>query len=803
MQPLTISLLSGADDATMNERMREIQLQQTSVFTTFCAKRNSGRIRRYFIRSKSVLCQFMIITLMILTITLGPTLNFWWSSHVVRENWNMINAETMGFRQERMSNTLVIHFTTLYVYSSAFAAVFPDEKPMLDMNKINAERITSFLSAFAQISKVNVSWWDLGRSDGMYIGMVSRLTDWMKGNPEKLLYCEAKEKELHGWLVDASGKNASYPWEGGDLIMQYDVTARTWFANAVTKKGVTCNDLIPESTAGDIGKNAPWFACSCPGTGLSMVAALGTPISGIQDWLQYNANTTGSKLALIREDDNMVMGIVGTDPPFDEYDNSLFLKSQDQLADPIWRAVLDSKSEWITEAEASSYVKRTFHINGKDMNLNIRIGKISLFGEGEMTFYMVFGDDRELPTGQWLKLYAIVLFGLSTLLISVLLAVIYFAVSKFRLARKTKIEGLAKKYNIEEFGVRQVPILLDHVKRSHADNPHIVSVVMEAEQMLSHYGNDLYFNTTSFYASISDENLRRKFGTIFGSYNPETNRRKNSEWITAIDSQAQLGLLSWDSWSESFNIPVPEVGDDSIIFSIVKMLHKYNDHRILFNNAQFNDFIGRAITKVDPEYHPLLYHSIVFNDFFLSQRISSILPDSDHALALMLITMMWHVEMSALRNQAIFLPDDSSFANSVKAFLLDLYDALANLDSPMLERWNLFVSRTNALRSHSSISQIGYFFAYTSLFAKDATGPLETETESIMVVGSLFVSSMFSHMFCDSDSSQYAPFNPDLDAPDTQEGEFARRLREVLFQQSKDLLADICAIHVEAPAYNH
>lgn len=791
MRPLSLTSLSAADDAMTNERRREIQLQQTSVFTTFCAKRNSGRIRRYFIRSKSDLWKSALITIVILAIMVCLTVNFWLSDYIVRNNCNVISTATMGFLEQRMSNCLMTLFTDLYVYSSAFSSVFPSENPMLTMNLINAARITSFTAMFSSISQANVSWWDLGRSDGMYIGMVSRLTNPAKGAAEKLLYCEEQNGDLYGWRVDASGTNNTYPWQGGDLIMKYDVSARTWFANAIAKKAPTCMDLYPETTAGEIGKNTPWFACSSPGVGEAMVVALGTPLSGIQAWLESHAAMSDSKLALIRESDNMVMGIVGTDAPFDEYDNALFLKSQDQLTDPTWRAVLDSKSEWFAQAEEESLVRKTFQVNGEDTVLNVRIGKISLFGEGEMTLYMVFDDRRSIASGNLLQTSVIVLFFVIGLVMIGLLGAIYLIMSKWTLKKKSKIvEVSAKRYNIEEFGVRQVPILLEHLRYSHADNPHIVSVVREAENMLAHSGDDLYFNGTSFYASISDERVRQKFQSIYGPCHYREKKVETSEKFLT-DTQSNFALLMLDSWSESFNIPVPEDDDENIKCSITALLSKYNEHRIMFNCDEFRDFIERIFVRIDRRYYPLLYHSIAFSDFYLGRRISSILPDSDHALALMLIIVMWHVEMSDIRNQAIFLPDDLSFTNTVKGFLLDLFDALAISGSAIGDRWDQFVTRINALRAHASISHIGYFFAYTSLFAKHVTR-LETETEATMVMGTLFVASMFSFLFCDSDSSQVDPVHMDLESYDKEETQFARRLRDVLFEQAKELLADLC-----------
>lgn len=776
--PLVLPALSikSRDDATAKDTLSEMRMKQVSVFTSFVAGRNSARVKRYFIKSKSAFIKALVIITVMIIFMGTLALHFWGSDREARTFIASSNSETVSMVNHRIHFSITSRFLDSCMHAEFLARHTVGENPIFEIRKDNAQRVSAGMAMLARISGTGKTHYSLSKGTGVYIGSVSD----EDGEPSQLLFGETNAT-INAWPTpDLSG---SYP---------NDLTGATAVESA----------LIPESSSmadGDwyvarVVTDIFWaMQCGVFADDGNTVATVNIALTEIQALLNPYVDLDDMRVGLVLNEGNTVIALTGTDSPFDEYRGKVFLKTTGHLTDPLWRAAFDAKGDWESTVMSGDIFWGTYDIDGEAALLNIRATPITLNGQTVMTLYLIYRDDLQVPVGHWIESDEVVIYLVVLTIIAVSIVGMYYGaqfVTRNRRSRMTPDQCQYK--HVKDVGIKYVPDILKHIEMSHGENHVVVGVMKRTRKMLANCGENLMFNADAFYASIENERVRDKFAMIFGGDRTAElvyEKEKEEGEVYARDPDAVAKIFSERQ-------AMANTAGNGTAFQIKSVLALYNEER-LFSADGLAALVDTTLKRIrNPDHLLLLWDSIEFNRFFMQNGVANLLRDKDEALALMLLTMLWHTSMGARDSDEIaeryFLLDSGVFRLKVRVFLVELYDHLDGLARDSSRRWRSFVDTMTLLAEYSGIGRLSELFAWGALMS--AAGRISLDApKSRAVIGTMFSSSMFSFMFHEDCSPRraHAIINPDRGSRSGQIDSFIDCMSDVFFVNAHRVISQL------------
>jgi hypothetical protein len=173
MKPLVIPLLSDGprDDTTFQEAIKVVKLKQIYAFTTFNGKRNSGRVERYFVHSRSSSYRNIVLLFCTICFSIGVTLAVYFGYRAIQDFGLTLRLETISSLHERVTSSLALHFIDPYLDSRLIVRLLSPPNPVLAVSQSTAATLTSFFQGAAESSSASAYWWDRIRRDNFCVGL--------------------------------------------------------------------------------------------------------------------------------------------------------------------------------------------------------------------------------------------------------------------------------------------------------------------------------------------------------------------------------------------------------------------------------------------------------------------------------------------------------------------------------------------------------------------------------------------------------------------------------------------------------
>lgn len=762
--------LSGSrnDKTNYREELNNVRLKQSSVFATFNARRNAGRIERYFVQVRSKRNARVIVLLSASIFFVALFLMIFYERKFIIASFGDVTYNTMISIQESLSISLKGSLFETYLFVNIFKDLFVNPV-VIPFNAEGAPNLTSILIEAHLASSGNIIWWDFGLPNGGLISIESYIPD---SAQVTLIFTNVSNGNgtMFTWISDKNGKNSSYPLTNGDNQGEYDSTERPWYQQAITLNKTIWTELYFGRTIGN--DYVPLVSCASPAYNIleeryEFINALGMQLEQTQSLIQRAFTTPNSRTALTTQS-GTIIAVTGNEGPIDIYNGKIIVKTIPQLSDPIWRAI--TKDPQFKDINNFS---GTYLINDKQMNLHVMTVQIEVSPGIIWILYSVICLDDLIGYQSIYDINSIVLslaIVLCTLILSLLL---YYFIQKLIDKKQSKI--LSSKKEGSESNLKQIGILpalssLKRLLRSHADNPEVINEVTNVINNLQHIENNLFYNAGALYDSIEDDAVRNKFISMFGKLDeellkepilhiPEFSQNRSSRTETT-PSQSSNNISP--EIYEAFNqrVPITSLNLDVLPSQIVSIVSQYNFKDPLFDCEKFDQLMTEAVESIMPEMLSLCFDSVDFNHMFLRWKIQSILYDSDLSLILMVMTIVWHITMRNRRSQPdlierYFILDNSELRNNSQTLLITLYDTLTDDTPRTMQRWVNFTGIVNELIEYSVVPKHQCVFAKCTLFSKTVDMTLSSNN-SLDLIELLLIGMMISFAFHDTESVRKA-----------------------------------------------
>jgi hypothetical protein len=703
MKPLILPVLSSgpSSDTTLHEVLDSIKLKQIAAFTTFNARRNSNRIERYFIHSRSATCRTVIILIGTLSFATLSIISVYFCLASLHDFALATVLSSARRLQDRIIESIILHFSDAYLYSEILVALLSPPDPVLDQRLPYAPLFTRVFHDAADSSTGSVYWWAFGRSDGMYIGMAFEPST---SDPRLLFFCNRSTRIFKTWIPDSTGYNASYPRENGTIAGSYNVTTVFWGSDAVNSGW---SALYPAVDLPGEEKRSPMVVYRANSNDDTFMVTLGIHLKTIQELLE-GLSDENTWLAIVGEHDT-VLGATGAAHPYDSNNNLIILKTTDQTNDPVWRAFgqFAQTEEFKNIGEAPN---TSWPLYGNVHPLNIP-------GASRWSLWMATSHAQVMGGEQVLIL---TMLFVCEVVVLVLLRIAYFA-SK-RLIHRQRTKALAapeKSGHVRRAGIDQAVSLAGQLVTAFPTHQELHSVLDDLVASISQSDGDLLYNVSAMTELVPEGELRNTFQAS----------------LCPADIYGQLSETVVDH--KMITRPIP-VFTEVMHGRIMEIIIQINRASPVFLPVQFERVVADLVGGVNREQLILLlFDSLEWDSLFLSTAGLTAMETVDGVLAVMLVTVCWHRVMLEHRDsmrlaERFVLMDSDALRQEMFNAKRNLYQCFNGGEG----RWERFVRIVNDLVEHAPISRASEYLAISRVTA-----------ERRALTGSVFVTGLLSFMF--------------------------------------------------------
>lgn len=743
---------------------------QNAVYNAFNAKRNAGRIDRYFLLLRSSRIEriyyYTGFVLMCVILLLCQILVRQSYSSYSQELKNLI-SETIFAKMYNSIRATVEEPIFIANFLSSFLT-----NPLLFTGKgTNAVNISGLLYKYYMTGVDTMASMMIGYGIGKLVGVHFHKED----DERFLLYSNATvlvNGTLMHWIADENGYNASYPESGGDVIEEnYNTSKQIWYLTGAKSKETTSTPIY-------FGKNVytPQFSIVSPGINkenniLQLVVSLDITLDVIQDLLTKNSKNV-SRLA-ITSNDGLLIGVTGEDAPIEDVQYEVITKTIPELKDPLWRCV--SSNPMFRSNE--NYTTICDLEDGEEHQFNVLRANIPLSIATNWTLTAIFDHDEfapnesvQFPFNDFFLPIIIVIIIWFILALFLYFSKRYLKYAQYKLLLKPKTEDLIY---MKHYGIIHAIELLRKIALAYSDNDSVHSVARQAINEITSSNNKLMFDVTRFLNRFEDPRVRQKIISLLkinliATELPNTidsNPLKNSSdaFLKISETQNIDGIASssqqfhLDGFTRHRNI-IHVMNINTIVSEVCHL----NSVDVFFDEVLFEQYIRDLISTVPQNLHFFITDSVDLFYIIAKNKMSKMIFDIDMNLAIAVALLIYHNIMinrtspqTPLVNR-YFITNTDIFTAKAKEYLFRLYDLMKEKNESSLKRWKNFVGyvlllvRNSSLENHIPI--INECFVYISYELKQKL----MFCESIVLMKMVFNFMTISYVIAPPDTTNYA-----------------------------------------------
>lgn len=761
----TISLpfSHSQEGSSQREKEENVRQRQAAVFAEFNAKRNAGRIERYFIKTRSnvaIISIFVVSSIIFIVLDLlGVLLNKESYDYFFKDSLYILMRSSTRYQIAATKNLL---FDNSY-YADMFAFLLESPRILsMDITE-GIDILQMFCNAMsASFNDYGFSY-DLGLEDGAFYSIQGN-----HGHNNYFLYYANTSKKggyshpISTWISDEYGYNASYPFVGGvyEDDGTYDAAERGWYK--ATK--YYNHSLFSKAYVGiGVGNmiDLPLMSVTSPISNAShFLGVIGVTMKfgEIQNLIKSNMPSPNSRFAIVRED-NTVVGVSGSDTAVDIYRSNIILKDINALRDPVW-AVIRKDSRFINGVNYSS----EYVIDGVKRTYSITHQFWEAFPNAIWTFHsLICATDFYKSESISISYFLITL--LIGLIIIILMVLIIRINNHIIEAEQFKTLGKNEEYldrHIEPLGIKTGFRIIKTFNKTHNDNPEIVEQIDKILLSIRTTPKVSYFEPRVLYSNIKNVNILKKFISLYGGIDVQIDRQAidisensfNNKFYKSYGSVSMSSAIALVDHTNSlftirsslFDVMVETISND-----VQNIIFKYLEESPFFEESTLREILKSLVEKINPNLQPLLLDSFTFLHILLQYRVYSLLPKPDYCIALFISIISWHISMNDRSNPELdlvdryFINDHKRYEQTTKEILKSLYQIRIDDNN---DRWNEFVYSVIEIIRASSLKKQQLVFSDFYLFSHTITmsGTL-LEPEALTVMKLLLSGATFSFFF--------------------------------------------------------
>ena len=783
---------------------------QNSLYSTFSAKRGSGRIERYFIHMRTRQFAQGIYIVAVCIVMIALSLFIYFLQEMMRDKFIEVKSQIMVstlYNCLRTTMQLVLEANFFTEINAVFYS-YPELIHIGESNDIN-KIVQLFLRSHKASLLKSIFSHEFGTRSGFSASIEIYNNTFYGG------YINATEEELTYrclWKLDNNGFNSSFPYTNGDCSSHATAAyTRPWFQYAQSLNRSSWTDYY----MGDVlnGFSPALVSYSAPSYhqngSLYGVVATSIEMRGFQNLYKSLMPSGHSRFALLNNE-NTIITLTGDEESYSIYKNNIVTKTLQEIRDSTWVAIMN-----VISRNGFSNYTALITIDGQEYEFSIRAYNFTVGHNISWRFISCICIEEIFPT----KLqFSHILYILPIIFMFLSFAVVFFfvwAIDYFINNEKNKLLSTSRRISLthlKETGIYQALIILKKLMRSHADNKIIFQSVKNVADEIENCHHNFYFDSVNFYNAISSKNVIKKFMQFYGSEEDivfskskgkKTKAKHNANIkhqirhvkdkyndyydninkIQAHDNNSDHKTYeksylddNSDSSFTDFSIHFDLSGIEKIDFEhrkitlhtpisgvkdyIKNLFHRYNESFLI--EEEFNHIIDELIEKIGPDLAPLCADSLELNQIILQWRVQEMLSDSDYAYALMLSSLIFQVTARhrSKPNQPLvnryLLTENTKLNKTADVILIALYQIINENDGegPLHQRWHKIVKYVRQILDVGTLQRHIRCINRISVMSKSFSFiKRRNKSESLELVRILFIASIISPIFHDSETS--------------------------------------------------
>jgi len=665
---------------------------ENSVFSTFNARRNAGRIERFFHfmkmqRYKTLSLVFSaIIMVAVFVIFITSTKNAY-----IRY-FQSLSDSSMEFVFERLYPNITLPF-----FESVFYANFLGNSVSIfnlsTDSSLMIQYITSMLKESSKHSLGLIAFWNMILPNQSIIGIEH---DYNEHEKIRLIHVPISyTNNVRYWETNSDWDNVSYPDSGFDSISDLDFSIFGLLNKETTPLNLSWTPLYFGQLTKSVIPMVSVINMHFPqNSSHKNVIQLSIHLDKIQNHINDQNYTQYSRIAITTSSGSLI-GVSGKESPIDQYNNLILTKEIKQLNDPVWKCISSHSSfelgyNFSTQCVIDS-ITQTFIVYRKNVSTH-------LFANWNI--YMVLCTDEYFGTikDEYSSSYVytiIIVFIIWMVLLG--LRIVVKGVTFSYKSRLLNNEEENKNHHIKQIGLNVAVHDLSKVLKSHADNPHILSDVNEIIEKIFILDEFETVNPDLYITSIQNIAVRNKIMDFFPKKRDTTS---NMEGIV-FENTEQLNLNDKTIISEMFS---PIMKDRSLLTKrIVQYLQIKN---YLFVQAPFESLITAKIESLLSEELTFLCDSLTLIHALYELRFYRIISDNQ-ILSLSISILLYHLSMRNRREKDMIIERYLLVKNEIIYLIKD--DIMGSLHSIILpdiehKEFNSMLMNIESLMKISQVS---------------------------------------------------------------------------------------------------
>ena len=669
--PFESNKVSKSSDGKIKKAM-DAQLQ---VWMKFNRKRNSRKIKRYFLlmkekRNKNLFIFFCI--LVILGVLLGVVLLLSGKIQRTLEDIFFQIARTIFRTNSRKASAL---FRDSNYFSEVFSNYFFKFRKIA-LSKETARELVRQIVIMAYSGYHYSGLINIANEDG-------RCVSFEKTSNETavLSYVESKGESSYSWNTNLNYIVDSFPFEGGIYNGPETISSSTWFSEGINKSNSTFTEMYYHD---DNVQFSFVYTVINAKNKKKEIFDVDIPFDYIQEKLNDFLIGNNSIITLLSKD-NQVIGYISRDTN----GNLKVIKDFNNVKGTVWDCI-----------DLNDIKNQSIKCNDK------KYGTITGKFQHDISIMLIISFDDILQDHKTSYLHDLIIIYFSALGVAIAIACLTYSLKSGLIRVKTVVE--VPQPNKEKS--HGIPLAISECKKViniHSDNSEITKSMNSVISLLNNSCGTLHFQNVKFITSINDDKVRNK---MIKKFQVDDFIKNEKELTTSTNS---------NTFNEKINKSNKLLENAENIYNLKSLFYKATNKQIdylinhisnknkLFSSDKYSILISKALNHIQEKNIPLLINSITFFDLLCMYRIDAVIDNSDLISIVHIMILSFHIAINKKRSSK------SSFIE--KLFLLDI-KKIMKISKQILEKMKPYRNDKNEQRWNEYITYIYKFIEITPIF---------------------------------------------------------------------------------------